>query len=301
MNRDPVRVFVGADRSQALAVRVLEFSIKRHTDREVTVRSMEDVVLPEPADPRHGSRTNFSFTRFAIPRLTSYRGKAIYMDADMQVFKDISGLADIPFDGARIVIQEDLPEEHQPKPGLFGAPERRKKQTSVMLLDCDRLDWVPEDIIAGLGPEYTYEELLSQMCILDEADIAYRIPFEWNSLEVHIPGKTCLTHYTDMAIQPWVSPRNPIGHVWLQEVKDMLGAGALTWAELEQEVALGYFRPSMLEELKLNEDISKPDPARVKRLQQIDDRAGFVMHKEVYDRKALRKKLVKEFEKKLAS
>lgn len=298
---DPIRVFVGADRSQALAVKVLEYSIRRHTDAKVEVISMEDLVLAEPEDPRQGSRTNFSFARFAIPRLAGYRGKAIYMDADMQVFADIRDLAGIPFDGAKVVIQEELPEEHQPKAGVLGAPKRRIKQCSVMLLDCDRLDWVAEDIISRLGREYSYEDLLYHLCILEERDIRSAVPFEWNSLEVHIPGRTCLTHYTDMLVQPWVSTENPIGWVWLNEVKRMLAEGALQWEALEEDVRLGFFRPSILTELRLNEDLSVPDADRAKRLAKIDADAGFVKHKDVYDRKRARARLIKDYEARLAA
>lgn len=300
MFAEPFRIYVGADRSQALAVRVLEYSIRCHTDAKVDVISMEDVTLPEPEDPRQGSRTLFSFTRFAIPRLAGYRGKAVYMDADMQVFRDVRELVSIPFDGAKIVIQESVPDEHQPGKDQIGAPAKRKKQCSVMLLDCDRLDWVPEDIIFRLGREYTYEDLLYEMCILDEKDVKYGVPFEWNSLEVYEAGKTGLTHYTDMYVQPWVSPQNPIGWVWLEEVKRMLNDGALKWSQLEEEIALGYFRPSLLVELKMNEDISQPDPMRVARLDKIDSEAGFVKHKEVYDRKRHRQRLVKQYEAKRA-
>lgn len=297
--KEPIRVFVGSDRTQDLAVKVLEYSIHRHTDAEVVVTSMTPVRLPEPEDPRQGSRTLFSFTRFAIPRLCDYQGQAIYMDADMQVFKDIRGLANIPFDGKRVIVQQELPEEHQPTEGQLGAPARRVKQSSVMLLDCERLDWVPEDIIARLGKEYSYEDLLYHMCVLDEADVGYRVPFVWNSLETYVPGETCLIHYTDMIVQPWVSVRNPNGWVWLNEVKRMLSEGALAWREIEEEVRLGHFRPSILAELKLNEDLSKPDPDRVQRLEKIDTDAKFVKHKEVYERKAVRKKLVAEYEAKL--
>ncbi len=299
---DVVRVFVGADRTQELAVDVLAYSIRRHTDMKVEVTSMSNLVLPEPKDVRQGSRTMFSFTRFAIPSLCNYGGKAIYMDADMQVFKDIRSLWSLPFEGReKVQILEDVPDEHQPKEGQLGAPAKRKKQSSVMLLNCEELDWVVEDIIGGLDGEYTYDELLSDMCVLDPDEVGYRVPFVWNSLEVHIPGETALTHYTDMFIQPWVSNDNPIGWVWLGEVKQMLSDGALTMAQLEREVELGYFRPSILDEVRLNVDLSQADPERTARLQKIDDDAGFVKHAEVYAKKRARKKAIKAYEESLAA
>src|SRR6185312_15864924 len=61
--QDVVRVYVGTDRSQLLAVAVLEHSIRRHTRRPVQVCPLIDLNLPEPRDVRQGSRTNFSFAR----------------------------------------------------------------------------------------------------------------------------------------------------------------------------------------------------------------------------------------------
>lgn len=299
MNQNLVRVFVGADRSQALAVDVLAYSIRRHTDAVVEVISMADLKLPEPKDLRQGSRTNFSFARFAIPALCGFRGRAVYMDADMQVFKDIRGLWNIPFDGCKVNILEDVPDNFQPKPGQVGAPAKRKKQSSVMMLDCERLDWIPEDIIAGLDGDYTYEELLTDLCILKPEEVGYRIPFIWNSLETYVEGVTALTHYTDMFIQPWVSNDNPIGWVWVNEVRRMLSDGSLSLTKIEEEIQLGYFRPSLLTELRLNADISLADPERKTMLDAIDAKAGFVKHAEVYAKKRDRKRAVEVYEDKL--
>ncbi len=300
MSVEPVRVFVGSDASQDLAVDVLAYSIRQHTDLQVEVTSMSDLTLPEPNDIRQGSRTNFSFTRFAIPSLCNYRGRAIYMDADMQVFKDIEQLWNLPFEGEeKIQILEEIPDEFQPKDGQVGAPKKRKKQSSVMLLECERLDWVAEDIIAGLDGHYTYDQLLSEICILKPEEIGWRVPWVWNSLETYIEGTTALTHYTDMFTQPWASHLNPIGWVWIEEVKRMLADGTLQWDQLEKEVELGHFRPSLLAELRMNENLSEPDPERLEKLEQIDKAAGFIKHAKVYQKKRERKKAIAAFEAKL--
>ncbi len=187
---------------------------------------MLNLPLPEPRDPRQGKRTGFSFARFAIPQLAGYRGRALYLDADMLVFKDIRELWSIPFDGARVIIQEELPQEVAEHPTGKGAPTRRIKQTAVMLLDCARLDWDPAAIIAGLDGRYTYEDLVYHLCIVAPEDVHYDIPFRWNSLE-HYDPDTALLHYTDMYTQPWVSPENPLGYLWIGELIAMLDAGAV--------------------------------------------------------------------------
>ena len=286
-----IDIYVGADRSQLLAVAVLEHSIRRHTSRAVQVSPLIDLDLPEPRDIRQGSRTNFSFARFAIPELAGYGGKGLYLDADMLVFRDIGELWDIPFEGASVVIQQEIP-EHAVTHRKAGAPAQRVKQCSVMLIDCARARWDVHQIVAGLDGRYTYEELMYQLCILPESEIRYGVPFAWNSLE-HFDEATRLIHYTDMDTQPWVSPHNRHGRLWLEEVRLMLEAGALTGSELRTEIELGYFRPSLLAELEEMPHGRGWNAQAAERYAAIDQRAGFVRHAEVYRRKRMRSEAIK--------
>src|SRR5262245_50696114 len=108
---EPLRVFVGADDSQLVAARVLEFSIRRHASRPVDLTVMRDLPVPLPRDRRNRPQTTFSFYRFLIPRLCDYRGRALYLDADMLVFADLAELWTIPF-GQKTVLctyQPDAP------------------------------------------------------------------------------------------------------------------------------------------------------------------------------------------------
>ena len=289
-----IDVFVGTDRSQLLAVSVLEHSIKRHTRRPVRVCPLIDLDLPEPRDVRQGSRTNFSFARFAIPELRRYCGKGLYLDADMLVFRDIGELWDIPFDGGSVMIQEEIP-EHAVSHQKAGAPARRVKQCSVMLIDCARARWNVNEIIAGLDGRYTYEQLMSELCILPENEVRYAIPFAWNSLE-HFDESTRLIHYTDMDTQPWVSPLNRHGPLWHAEVRLMLETGALGWADLQTEINQTYFRPSLLNELEEMPHRTGWNEAAAARYVEIDRRAGFVRHAEVYKRKKQRAEAVRRYE-----
>jgi lipopolysaccharide biosynthesis glycosyltransferase len=300
-NDDVIRVFVGADRSQMLAVPVLEHSIKRHTNAKVEVVPMLDLPVPAPKDPRNGQRTGFSFSRFCIPKLAGYQGKAIYMDADMLVFRDIRELWNIPFDGAKVVIQKEVKHEDVTL-NKAGAPKKRKKQCAVMLLDCGRLDWEIERIVQEMDEEkYDYEGLMSDLCILAEDEVKFGVPFEWNSLE-HYDSETRLIHYTDVYTQPWTAVGNPWGDLWLDEVRLMLRTGALTWEVVKKEVDLGYFRPSLLTDLKYRHRL--PSWARSwldKRNIVKDKLSRFVPHKEVYAQKRIRQQAIKAYEAQLAS
>lgn len=295
-SEETIRVYVGTDRTQLLAVSVLEHSIKRHTTAKVDVIPMLDLPVPTPEDPRNGQRTGFSFSRFCIPKLAGYQGKAIYMDADMLVFRDIRELWEIPFDEAKIVIQQEVKFEDVTTQKI-GAPKKRKKQCAVMLLDCGRLDWNIESLVARMDKgEYDYEQLMYDMCILDEAEIKYGVPFEWNSLE-HWDSETCLIHYTDVYTQPWTECGNEFGYLWFNEVRLMLVEKKLTEADIKKEIDFGYFRPSLLRDIKYRHLIPSFLHGWWDRKNVASDKAsGYIKHQAVYEAKKARQKAIKEYE-----
>lgn len=294
-----IRVYVGADRSQLLAVAVLEHSILRHTSARVEVIPMIDLPVPQPEDPRNAQRTGFSFSRFCIPRLAGYRGRAIYIDADMLVMRDIRNLWDIPFDGAKVIVQKEV-KFQDATIAKAGAPRSRKKQCAVMLLDCSRLDWTIEEIVTAMDEgRYDYDELMSNLCILSDADVNFGVPFEWNSLE-HWDSETALIHYTDMGTQPWVDTGNRFGQLWIDEVRLMLAERKLTVAAIRKEIELGYFRPSLLRDIKYRHRI----PQRLLSLWDQKNAArdalsGYIKHRSVYDAKRKRQTAVAEHQQSL--
>jgi len=119
-----------------------------------------------------------------------------------------------------------------------------------MLLDCGSLVWDIENIISDMDAEkYDYEQLMYDMCILEESEVKYGVPFEWNSLE-HYDSETRLIHYTDVYTQPWTECGNKNGYLWFNEVHLMLANGLLKEEAIRKEIELGYFRPSLLRDIK---------------------------------------------------
>ncbi|MFP5492694.1 MAG: glycosyltransferase [Bacteriovoracia bacterium] len=289
-----IKVYVGADRSQALAIKVLEFSIKRNTSSMVEVIPMVDLPVPVPKDPRNSQRTGFSFSRFCIPKLANNKGKAIYLDADMIVFGDIRNIWDINLNGKTIAIQSDVLNAVG-STEKKGAPKKRIKQCAVMLMDCEKAKWDIEVIIKQMDSmEFSYEDLMYNLCILAEDQIAYSIPANWNSLE-HFDSNTCLLHYTDVLTQPWTSCRNRFGFLWLNEVRLMLKSGKLTLSDIKKEISEGYFRPSLLRDIKFRHLIPKILLPFFDFINEVADKAsGYVAHKAVYEAKKIRELAIKK-------
>jgi Glycosyl transferase family 8 len=231
----PIRVYVGSQEAQMLGVKVLEYSIRKHASMTVEVFPLHHahIDFPMPAAVENRPRTPFSFQRFYIPQLAGFRGRAIYVDSDMQVFQDIRKLWTLPFDGADLLAACE--------PGESG----RKPQFSVMLLDCEALRWDLPDIVARLDRgELNYESLMYEMKVAGSVRAA--IDPTWNSLERYEEGRTALLHYTDMTTQPWVSRDNPLGYLWARDLLEALDSGAITRDYIEDHVRQGYVRPSLL-------------------------------------------------------
>ena len=266
---EPVRIFVGAHETEHLAYRVLEYSIRRHTDLPVEMRTIDNSLAPAPKDDRFLPYTNFSYGRFAIPREAGYQGRAIYMDSDMVVFRDIAEIWEMPFDGAKIMV-EKITEQTRGSGRL----------TAVMVMDCGALDWDVGKIMERLGVDYDYSELISVYPLLKEGELQDRLPLGWNSLD-ELTDETRLLHYTKIKTQPWVYPCHPLGYVWIDELKSMLRSGALSEQEVRDEVAKGHVRPSLLIELDLDSErpANQYDPQALLRY---DQKAGFVIHKKLY-------------------
>ncbi|MBD3749612.1 MAG: glycosyl transferase [Sphingobacteriales bacterium] len=237
MEKYDLNIFVGTQPEQMLATKLLEYSIKKHTKLKVNVQALYKAVelkgikIPTPKDKINYPRTPFSFQRFAIPALSNYQGRSLYVDSDMLVFSDIKELFEMPFNNAEILCAQ----------GVDGS---RRPQFSVMILDCDALKWNVIDIIDGLDKKlYDYSGLMYEMKAAKK--INQSLSKYWNDLEGYTKGKTRLTHFTDMHRQPWLSVVNPLAPIWVTELANSINDGFITLEELEENINLGFVRPSL--------------------------------------------------------
>jgi hypothetical protein len=247
----PARIFVGSDDEQMLGVRVLDYSIQKWSSMDAVVEPLDFRAVPVPREEKNRSKTGFSFCRFDIPRLTGFSGRGLYVDADMQVFQDITDLWTLPLDEADVLY------------ALSSPSQGRTPQTSVMLLNCQALDWDVRRIVQGLDDgDYSYKELMSGLCIVPEERVQPGLPYWWNSLELHEPGRTCLIHYTDMHRQPWISANNPNGGLWYADCAEAIAAGFVDMEEINTAIRLGHVSPQLPHWLGLGLGLDDTDAAQ---------------------------------------
>ena len=199
-------VYIGYDPKEDMAYQVLKFSLERITTKPIRVVPIRlDVVQRmglyrrefsimdgqryDTIDGRPFS-SDFSFTRFLVPFLNMFEGKALYMDCDMYMRTDVSDLFDIcslDYYPLWCVHHEYAPEASSKMDNKVQEPYRRKNWSSLIMFNCAHQahkNLSIDDINTQSGRWLHGFEWLPDK----EADIG-AIPEEWNWLDGHSPEK----------------------------------------------------------------------------------------------------------------
>lgn len=239
-----VRVFIGTEPRTEIARKVLEVSIRRRTDADVTVVPM---IGPDWEYPTYDMQfgTGFSLRRWMIAAACDFKGRAIYMDADQLVLGDVLDLWRMPdrypLAGASVWCT------HQPD---AVDPKACWPLTSVMVIDCAaaRSEWgwkigLVLDYLKANPSRAAYHDFMHAIAP-NAAGVRtwwpktapVRIPDEWNALDRYEHGKTKLLHYTSEPNQPWYNPDHPNAGVWQTELMVAVDRNAVTMKEIEDAV-----------------------------------------------------------------
>jgi hypothetical protein len=169
-------VYIGYDPRQPVAYNICQYSVVKNASKPVSITPL---ILGQLPIKRRGL-TEFTYSRYLVPYLCDFKGKALFMDPDMIVTGDICELIDMadPIHGAVHMMK------HQPR---FEWP-------SVMLFNNQKC--------RKLTPEHIDDEA-NQLYDLAWADNVADIPDEWNYA---VGYSQCdapkLWHYT-MGIPCW--------------------------------------------------------------------------------------------------
>ena len=199
-------VYIGYDPKEDMAYQVLKFSLERITTKPIRVVPIRlDVVQRmglyrrefsvmdgqryDTIDGRPFS-SDFSFTRFLVPFLNMFEGKALYMDCDMYMRTDVSELFDLcslDYYPLWCVHHKHEPDAGRKMDNKVQESYRRKNWSSLIMFNCAHAahrNLSLDDVNTRAGRWLHGFEWLPDK----EADIG-RIPEEWNWLDGHSPEK----------------------------------------------------------------------------------------------------------------
>jgi hypothetical protein len=139
---------------------------------------------------------SFTPLRFMPPELMGYEGRAVITDPDVFAIGDIWDLLARDMQGKAVLARAYS--------GLMGFVDRGCVATSVMLLDCAKLEhWRCE---AQFRSMFEFKLDYSDWICLrrEEAATIGPLEHEWNDFD-HLTAKTKLLHTTRRRTQPWKS------------------------------------------------------------------------------------------------
>lgn len=190
-----IHLFCGYDARESAGWHTFVHSVIANASQPVSIIPLAGMGLQQ------GSNA-FTLSRFLVPFLSGYKGRAIFCDAsDMLMLGDVAEL-DALFDSSKavqVVRHPDYTSQHQRKYigtdmecGQSNYP--RKNWASVMLMNCEHPAWrdVPRQIAEG-RPALD----LLQLSTIAEQDIG-SLPPEWNVLidEGQTDAGAKLLHWT---------------------------------------------------------------------------------------------------------
>lgn len=211
-----LRIFIGWDSRFPEPADVLRYSLLKHASIPLDIRylKLDELDLAREHDPR--ASTEFTYSRFLVPHLCGFRGRALFLDNDMLCFSDVRELAELDMDGLALrVVQHDYQPTNTVK--MYGCPQTsypRKNWSSMMLMNCDRLRAWSKEVVATQTGAY-----LHRFQDIPDAAIG-ELPKTWNTLD-WMDDATKLIHYTNGG--PWFDDYrdHPHAAVWFRYRDDM--------------------------------------------------------------------------------
>jgi hypothetical protein len=186
-----LRVYIGFDPVETVAYHVCVQSILKHSTVPVSFCPVNIRHMPEftrPVDPK--ASNEFSLSRFMVPYLQDYKGKALFMDCDMILRTDIKELFDQIEDEAVMVVKHNYtPKTNTKFLGAIQFAYPRKNWSSVMLFNCEKC--------TQLTPEYVSTASPADLHRFKWTDSIGRLDPTWNHLVgEYEPKDAKLVHWT---------------------------------------------------------------------------------------------------------
>lgn len=179
-----LNIYVGWDSREDVAYQVCKYSILKHSkDVNVIPLKLPELVSRElyyREKDKLGS-TEFTFSRFLVPYLNQYKGKAVFVDCDFLFTQDINNVLD-HFDESKAVhcVQHNyVPSETLKMDGKLQYVYPRKNWSSFVLWNCEHPSNAQVDINMVNGQS---GQFLHRFQWLDDEEIGM-LPKTWNWLE----------------------------------------------------------------------------------------------------------------------
>ena len=91
-NKEPLKVFIGFDPREAVVYHTCVQSIIENTRSPVAIHPLHLDMFDDYKEQHKDGSNAFIYSRFLVPYLCNFRGKALFIDGDMIINKDLNEL-----------------------------------------------------------------------------------------------------------------------------------------------------------------------------------------------------------------
>ena len=210
-----LKIFIGFDEEQAIAYEVLKYSLEKHASSPLAIYPLKlselKTRLGFDRNRDQLQATDFTYSRFLVPRLCNYRGVALYMDSDMLCLDDVMQLSELAIENFSLMV---VKHDYHPKglTKMMSAPQTvypRKLWSSLMLLNCEKLRAWTVNAVASKPARWLHRfEPIRD-------DLIGAIPAEWNVVDMQVV-RPKIFHFTEGG--PWLTGEtdSPMAEIWMR-------------------------------------------------------------------------------------
>lgn len=196
MKQDTLKIFIGFDDKEAVVFHTCVQSIIEKCTVPVSIHPLNLQMFKNYKETHNDGSNNFIYSRFLVPYLNNYKGKALFLDGDMIVNDDLNSLFNHFDDQYAVqVVKHNYKTKYPIKYlGHRNDDYPKKNWSSVILFNCShpKNKFLTPKLIETAPGSY-----LHRFSWLDEKEVG-EIPKEWNYLVLEYPEnkKAKIFHYT---------------------------------------------------------------------------------------------------------
>ena len=196
MLNEPLKIFIGYDDKEAVVFHTCVQSIIEKCKVPVSIHPLNLQMFQNYKETHKDGSNNFIYSRFLVPYLSDFKGKALFLDGDMIVNDDLNNLFNL-FDEqyAVQVVKHDYKTKFPIKYlGHKNDDYPKKNWSSVILFNCSH----PKNkVLTPKLIETSQGSYLHRFSWLEDDEVG-EISKEWNYLVLEFPEtrKAKIFHYT---------------------------------------------------------------------------------------------------------
>ena len=196
MINEPLDIFIGYDEKESVVFHTCVQSIIEKCNVPVSIHPLNLKMFENYKETHTDGSNNFIYSRFLVPYLKNFKGKALFLDGDMIVNDDLNNLFN-QFDEkyAVQVVKHDYKTKYPIKYlGHKNDDYPKKNWSSVILFNCSH----PKNkVLTPKLIETSQGSYLHRFSWLEDNEVG-EISKEWNYLVLEFPEtrKAKIFHYT---------------------------------------------------------------------------------------------------------